>query len=149
MTQPIALDDQVCFALSSAARATQAAYRPLLAELDLTYPQWLVLIALWERDGATVSELGRRLHLDSGTLSPLLRRMEERGLLRRERTAADGRQVDVHLTDAGRNLRHRAPEVQECLARAVTLTPDELFTLRDLARRLVAPLDHTPEGASA
>lgn len=138
-TPSIELEAQLCFALYSAARAAQAAYRPILDELDLTYPQWLVLLALWGQDGQTVTRLGERLHLDSGTLSPLLRRMEARGVVIRRREDADGRRVSVHLTDEGEGLRERAGEVQRCLAGAVDLTPDEVVTLRDLAHRLVPP----------
>ncbi|WP_409484757.1 MarR family winged helix-turn-helix transcriptional regulator [Arsenicicoccus dermatophilus] len=133
-----ALEHQLCFALYSAARVTQAAYRPVLTELGLTYPQWLVLLALGEDDGATVSALGEHLHLDSGTVSPLLQRMETRGVVERRRVSRDGRQVTIHLTDDGRALLRRAPEVQDCLAAAVPLSPQEITTLRDLAHRLAA-----------
>ncbi|CAN5253269.1 MarR family transcriptional regulator [soil metagenome] len=149
MTPPAALDQQLCFALYAAARATQQVYRPMLDELDLTYPQYLVLLALWERDGLTVSDLGERLYLDSGTLSPLLRRLETRGAVERRRTSADGRQVTVHLTDVGLALRAPCRGVQEHLiARSQrgqddALAPDDLDTLRDLARRLVADLTTT------
>ena len=128
----------MCFALYSAARAAQSAYRPLLAELDLTYPQWLVLLALWEEDGLSVGTLGDRLHLDSGTLSPLLRRMEARGVLTRQRAESDARTVTIHLTPEGRDLRGRAGDVQRCLVPLVDLDADEAATLRDLAHRLVA-----------
>lgn len=138
MEPDLSLDSQLCFALYAAARASQSAYRPLLAELDLTYPQWLVLLALWEEDGLSVGTLGARLHLDSGTLSPLLRRMETRGVLTRRRAEADARTVTVHLTQEGRDLRGRAGDVQACLVPLVDLTADEAATLRDLAHRLVA-----------
>jgi MarR family transcriptional regulator, organic hydroperoxide resistance regulator len=134
----LALEDQVCFALYSAARAAQQAYRPLLEELGLTYPQYLVLLVLWEQDGLTVSELGGRLHLDSGTLSPLLRRLDGHGFITRERQAPDTRRVTVRLTDAGEALRERAGDVQRCLLDAVGLSPTELVELRDLSRRFVA-----------
>nr|WP_277628033.1 MarR family transcriptional regulator [Arsenicicoccus dermatophilus] len=142
------LDHQLCFALYAAARATQAAYRPVLADLDLTYPQWLVLLALWEQDDVTVRDLGDRLRLDSGTLSPLLRRLETRGAITRRRQGHDGRQVHIRLTDEGRGLRARAGEVQECLAGSVDLTLAELTTLRDLAHRLVESASR-PRGATA
>jgi len=132
------LDHQLCFALYAASRATQNAYRPVLAELDLTYPQYLVLLALWEEDGQTVRDLGRRLHLDSGTLSPLLGRMQSRGVVTRERGGSDGRQVRVRLTEEGDALRGRVGDIQRCLLDAVDMDPAELATLRDLARRLVA-----------
>ncbi|MFB9072229.1 MarR family winged helix-turn-helix transcriptional regulator [Citricoccus parietis] len=129
------LEDQVCFALYAAARAAQQAYRPLLDDLGLTYPQYLVLLVLWEQDGQTVSALGDRLHLDSGTLSPLLRRLDEHGLISRERQSTDARRVAVHLTAAGDALRSRAAEVQRCLQDAVTLSPEDLMSLRNLSRR--------------
>lgn len=132
------LEDQVCFALYSAARAAQQAYRPLLDELGLTYPQYLVLLVLWERDGQTVSALGGRLHLDSGTLSPLLRRLDEHGFIARERQTTDSRRVTVRLTAAGEALRERAVDVQRCLLDAVALSPADMLALRDLSRRFVA-----------
>ncbi|MEO9248031.1 MarR family transcriptional regulator [Citricoccus nitrophenolicus] len=132
------LEDQVCFALYSAARAAQQAYRPLLDELGLTYPQYLVLLVLWERDGQTVSALGERLHLDSGTLSPLLRRLDEHGFIARERQTTDSRRVTVRLTAAGEALRERAVDVQRCLLDAVALSPADMLALRDLSRRFVA-----------
>lgn len=138
MEPELTLDTQLCFALYAAARAAQGAYRPLLAELDLTYPQWLVLLALWERDGQSVGALGSRLHLDSGTLSPLLRRMETRGVVTRSRAKSDARTVTVHLTPAGDALRGRAGDVHRCLEPLVDLAPQEAATLRDLALRLVA-----------
>lgn len=146
------LDEQVCFALYAAARVTQGAYRPLLAELDLTYPQWLVLLALWDEDGLTVTALGTRLMLDSGTLSPLLRRLEARGAVTRRRSDIDARRVTVHLTDTGRALRDRSGEVERCLLVRVALTPAELITLRDLARRLATSEindHHDTEGATS
>jgi MarR family transcriptional regulator, organic hydroperoxide resistance regulator len=127
---PLALDQQVCFALYSASRAVTAAYRPLLAPLGLTYPQYLVMLALWERDARSVRELGATLHLDSGTLSPLLKRMEANALLSRRRSAEDERVVIVELTDAGRGLRERALAVPEQLAATTGIDPDTLAALR-------------------
>lgn len=138
MEPDITLENQLCFALYAAARASQGAYRPVLAELDLTYPQWLVLLALWEEDGLSVGALGTRLRLDSGTLSPLLRRMESRGVITRRRAESDARTVTVHLSPEGRELRARAGDVQRCLVPLVDLSAEEAGTLRDLAHRLVA-----------
>ena len=116
------LDDQLCFPLYAAARAVQQRYRPLLAELGLTYPQYLVMMVLWEDDGQSVSALGARLMLDSGTLTPLLKRMEAAGLLDRRRSEADGRVVRAHLTEVGLALHTRAeavpPALVACLAPA-------------------------------
>jgi MarR family transcriptional regulator, organic hydroperoxide resistance regulator len=98
------LDRHLCFALYSASRAMTAAYRPILSELNITYPQYLVLLVLWEEGRITVGNLGERLQLDSGTLSPLLKRLAANGFVRRERSLADERSVEVTLTDAGRRL---------------------------------------------
>jgi len=110
------LDNQLCFLFHRISRELNAAYRPLLADLGLTYPQYLVMLVLWESDGPSVGELGERLALDSGTLSPLIRRMQTAGLVTRERAADDERRVTVHLTDAGRALEQRAAEVPGALA---------------------------------
>ncbi|MEC7949037.1 MAG: MarR family transcriptional regulator [Myxococcota bacterium] len=110
------LGDQLCFPLYAAARAVQQRYRPLLSVLGLTYPQYLVMMVLWEEDAQSVSALGRHLMLDSGTLTPLLKRLETAGLLERRRMHADGRIVTAHLTAEGRALRARAADVPGLLA---------------------------------
>ena len=110
------LDNQLCFLFHRISRDLTAAYRPLLADLGLTYPQYLVMLVLWEQDGLGVGEIGERLCLDSGTLSPLLRRMEGAGLLSRVRSASDERRVTVHLTEAGSAMRERAVDVPAALA---------------------------------
>src|ERR1700755_817226 len=107
----LALDRQLCFALYSASRAMTAAYRPLLTELNFTYPPYLVLLVLGEDGETTVGRLGERLQLDSGTLSPLLKRLEANGFVRRERSLDDERQVEVALTPAGRRLERRAQRI--------------------------------------
>lgn len=135
MTAP-RLDDQLCFALYSASRAVTAAYRPLLAELNLTYPQYLVLLVLWEEGHANVSRLSERLHLDSGTLSPLLKRLESIGYLTRQRSADDERRVDVVLTPAGKRLRHKAACIPERLMEVSEMSPHEVVALRDTVLRL-------------
>lgn len=116
--QALLLDNQLCFALYSASLAMTKLYKPLLDELGLTYPQYLALLVLWERDGVTVSELGERLSLDSGTLTPLLKRLEGAGLLSRLRDAADERRVLIRLTAAGRRLKARAQRVPGCVLQA-------------------------------
>jgi len=138
------LDDQVCFAVYAAFRTITGAYRTVLDEIGITYPQYLTLMTLWDHDGASISELGRRLQLDSGTLSPLVRRLETQGLVRRAPCPTDERRVLVHLTDAGWAVRARAVVIQREFATRVALTPQELVTLRSLARKL-ALLD--PAGA--
>ena len=110
------LDNQLCFLFHRIGRELNAAYRPLLADLGLTYSQYLVMLVLWERDGLGVGELGDRLDLDSGTLSPLLRRLERAGLVRRERATSDERRVMIHLTGRGRDLQERAAGIPEAIA---------------------------------
>lgn len=134
------LDLQLCFALHAASRATTAVYRPVLDELGLTYPQYLAMLALWERDGISVSDLGARLQLDSGTLSPLVKRLEGLALVERHRSSSDERRVDVDLTQAGRDLRKRAVAVPRRLAAAAGLSLDELVELRETLVRLTDSL---------
>ncbi|WP_326653543.1 MULTISPECIES: MarR family transcriptional regulator [unclassified Streptomyces] len=131
------LDDQLCFALYSASRAVTAAYRPVLAELELTYPQYLVMLAVWERGEVPMKELGAALGLDYGTLSPLLKRLESAGLLRRERQPEDERLVMVAATERGEALRERAEQVPTAMGRRYGLTADEAGRLRDQLRDLV------------
>ncbi|MGW3665685.1 MarR family winged helix-turn-helix transcriptional regulator [Streptomyces sp. NPDC005141] len=139
------LDDQLCFALYAAQRAVTAAYRPLLEELGLTYPQYLVLLVLWERGETTVKELAGALHLDYGTMSPLLKRLESAGLVRRERSAHDERSVRVALTGRGELLRERAEEVPQALLTATGMSGADVTRLRDELRLLT----ERAEGAAA
>ncbi|AFT69964.1 Organic hydroperoxide resistance transcriptional regulator [Alloalcanivorax dieselolei B5] len=125
------LDLQVCFALYSTNLAMTKVYRRLLRELGLTYPQYLVMMVLWEEDGQTVSEIGERLFLDSATLTPLLKRLEGMGLLSRRRAVDDERRVRVQLTDPGRELRIRAEAIPEAVACASQCQPEELRALKD------------------
>ena len=126
----LALDNQLCFALYSTSLAMTKLYKPLLAPLGLTYPQYLVMLSLWEEDGQSVSGLGDKLALDSGTLTPLLKRLEAQGALSRERDAADERRVIVRLTPAGRRLRLRAREVPPSILRATGCDLQEVAALR-------------------
>ena len=136
------LDSQLCFALYSASLAMTRRYQPLLGALDLTYPQYLVMLVLWERDGLMVSDLGDRLFLDSGTLTPLLKRLEAAGLVARIRALDDERRVHVTLTAAGRRLKSRAAKIPACIAEAVQCPlPDILSLTRQvqaLRQRLTA-----------
>jgi DNA-binding MarR family transcriptional regulator len=129
-TDLLGLDDQVCFALYGAHLAMNKVYRRLLAELDLTYPQYLVMLVLWERDGITVSELGERLHLDSATLTPLLKRLQAAGLVTRERGAVDERQVLVRVSEAGRALREKARAVPHGVLCATGCSVERLQQIR-------------------
>jgi MarR family transcriptional regulator, organic hydroperoxide resistance regulator len=138
--QALRLDNQLCFALYSASLAMTKVYKPLLDALGLTYPQYLVMLVLWEHDTLTVSELGEHLFLDSGTLTPLLKRMEAAGLVQRTRSAEDERRVLVAATSAGRRLKSRAAKVPSCLLQATGCTVPELVALtrqvRDVRDRL-------------
>lgn len=134
--QALLLDNQLCFALYSASLAMTKLYKPLLERLGLTYPQYLVMLVLWENDGPTVSELGERLCLDSGTLTPLLKRLETAGLLRRQRADDDQRRVQVQLSAAGRKLKARAASVPGCVAQATECSLPELLALTDELQQL-------------
>ncbi|MGC5018076.1 MarR family winged helix-turn-helix transcriptional regulator [Micromonospora sp. DT47] len=147
MTDDLVLRRQVCFALYAASRALTDVYRPILDQFGLTYPQYLVLLVLWERgdDAPTVSELGAALRLDSGTLSPLLKRLEAAGLVVRTRSARDERRVEVGLTGDGAALRQRMDEVPLRVARATGLTEAELVGLRDTLTRVTETIHRQKE----
>ena len=145
----LSLDRHLCFALYSASRAMTAAYRPILTELNLTYPQYLVLLALWEEGRATVCRLGERLQLDSGTLSPLLKRLEANGFIRRERSRADERLVEITLTPAGRRLERQAQCIPEQLFSSTGMTEREAADLRDAVRHLTNALNASLRKESA
>lgn len=134
--QALLLDNQLCFALYSASLAMTKLYKPLLEELGLTYPQYLVMLVLWEGDGLMVSELGQRLSLDSGTLTPLLKRLETAGLISRLRAVEDERRVHIHLTAAGRKLKARAAKVPGCVLAASQCSVPELVQLTRQVRAL-------------
>ncbi|MDB5765435.1 MAG: ohrR [Collimonas fungivorans] len=134
------LDNQLCFALYSASLTMTKLYKPLLQKMSLTYPQYLVLLTLWERDELTVSALGERLFLDSGTLTPLLKRLESSGFLRRQRSPHDERQVIVSLTAAGKNLRQQALEIPQQVSCSVECSLDEVKALTQELRRLRAAM---------
>ncbi len=135
------LSEQLCFDLYAASRAVTAAYRPALQELGLTYPQYLVLIVLWEKDGLTVRQIADELHLDHGTLTPLLKRMEALGLVERRRDDRDERQVVVSLGAQGAQLRQHATRIHCDMKALLGLDEDEFealqLTLRTLTRRTI------------
>jgi MarR family transcriptional regulator, organic hydroperoxide resistance regulator len=130
------LGQQLCFALYSTSLAMTKIYRGLLRELGLTYPQYLVMLVLWERDGVSVSEIGARLYLNSATLTPLLKRIETLGLIGRRRAHEDERQVIVNLSRAGRELRQKAGEIQNGVFHASGCTLDELVGIKQQLDRL-------------
>jgi len=132
----VALDDQLCFALYAASRAVTARYRPMLEEIGLTYPQFLVMMLLWEEDHQTVGQLGSRLALDSGTLSPLLKRLTAAGLVTRHRRVEDERSVSIALTEKGRALRQKALPISEMMIGAIGFGAGEFDELKERLRLL-------------
>lgn len=146
----LALDNQVCFALHAAARSMERAYQPLLAALSLTYSQYLVMLVLWEWEHAlqerpTLGALGRRLDLDSGTLTPLLRRLEQKGFVTRARSAEDGRELLVRVTRRGSALKRRAANVPLRMLASSPLPVSELVELREQLKRLRAGMASVQE----
>lgn len=140
-TDWLRLDQQICFSLNAASRAFGGVYRVILKDLGLTYPQYLVMLVLWEHGDLPVKKLGEHLRLDSGTLSPLLKRLESAGLVRRERSARDERSVEVRLTEEGVALRERALEVPRRIVAATTFDVDEIRELRARLDELTTALD--------
>jgi DNA-binding MarR family transcriptional regulator len=142
--ETLKLGNQLCFAVYAAAHALNKTYKPLLEPLDLTYPQYLVMLVLWERDGLTVKEIGERLFLDSGTLTPLLKRLEAAGRVSRTRDPVDERQVRITLTDAGRALRDQAAAVPPALLCATGMELGSVLGLKDELAKLRSTLDSSP-----
>jgi MarR family transcriptional regulator, organic hydroperoxide resistance regulator len=128
---PLQLGNQLCFAIYSAAHAFNRVYKPLLDRLGLTYPQYLVMLVLWERDGVPVKDIGERLFLDSGTLTPLLKRMETAHLLKRTRSVEDERQVLISLTTQGQALREKARAVPQAILAASACSLGELSAMKN------------------
>ena len=131
------LENQLCFPLYAAARATIRLYKPLLDKLDLTYTQYITMMVLWERRSLTAKELGDLLFLDSGTLTPLLKKMEAKGYLTRKRSAADERSLVVTVTDRGMALREEALSVPKAMAECLTLPKEEALTLYDILYKML------------
>ena len=127
--QSLRLENQFCFALYSTSLAMTKIYKPILDAIHLTYPQYLVMLVLWEEDGLTVSEIGERLFLDSGTLTPLLKRLEATGLLARLRDTEDERRVRIKLTAAGNSLRVKATEIPSCISDMTGYSLSEILFL--------------------
>ncbi|MSQ71246.1 MAG: MarR family transcriptional regulator [Betaproteobacteria bacterium] len=140
LSPSLLLGNQLCFALYATSRAMTAAYRPLLEPLKLTYPQYLVMLVLWETDRITVRELGERLYLDSGTLTPLLKRLEKARYIERKRNSNDEREVLLALTTAGRRLKVRAEKVPEKLICKVMIAQDRGERLRTDLRAILNKL---------
>jgi len=140
----LGLDQQLCFSLYSTGLAMDKVYRKVLRPLKLTYPQYLVMLVLWESDGVTVTSLGERLYLDSATLTPLLKRLESSGLVTRRRASEDERQVLISLTPAGRALKEKARDVQLAIFQAAQCSAEELKEIKKQLELLRAKLRKTP-----
>ena len=136
-TNPLALESQVCFALSVAARSVIAAYRPVLEPVGLTHPQYLVMLALWENEPLSVRRLADLLALESATVSPLLKRLEALGYIARERSSSDERVVEVRLTEAGRELRTYAETIPATMMQRLGMSPEELRALHSAMGSLI------------
>jgi DNA-binding MarR family transcriptional regulator len=136
MSSSLLLEDQLCFGLYAASRAITAVYRPLLERLGLTYPQYLVMLVLWQRGPSTIKEVMTALHLDYGTLTPLLKRLEALGYVQRQRRPDDERSVRVTLTESGTTLRDKAGEVPLEISRALGLTTTQTQDLRNLLQQV-------------
>ncbi|MDT0343065.1 MarR family winged helix-turn-helix transcriptional regulator [Streptomyces litchfieldiae] len=139
-TETYRLDEMICFALHSASRAFDAVYRSVLKDLGLTYPQYLVMLVLWEHGELPVKRIAEQMRLDTGTISPLLKRLEAAGLVRRDRSAEDERSVTVRPTEAGLDLRERAVAVPHRIAEATGLELADVTELRERLQRLTAIL---------
>lgn len=140
-TDPLALEGQVCFALAAASRSVIAAYRPVLEPLHLTHPQYLVMLALWERTPLSLKEVSRLLRLDPGTLSPLAKRLEALGYIERHRDAHDGRTLRITLTERGRDLRAEAEKVPGQMMERLGLDTGDLVALHATMTKLLTDTD--------
>ncbi|MCW2601214.1 MAG: MarR family transcriptional regulator [Frankiales bacterium] len=145
LEDPLTLERQVCFALAVASRSVIGVYRPLLEPLGLTHPQYLVMLALWERAPRSVKDIGAALRLDPATLSPLLKRLELLGYLTRARSVADERVLDIELTEAGRELRNQAELIPPAVVARLGLPLAELMDLHHRLSRVIAAVD-APHG---
>ena len=135
------LENQVCFPLYACARETIKLYKPFLDELNLTYTQYITLLVLWEQESLTVKELGKRLYLDSGTLTPLLKKLEEKGLVSRKRSTTDERNLIVSITEQGLALREKAIHIPEQMAQCLVLTKEETVTLYHLLYKMLTYIE--------
>lgn len=142
------LANQACFPLYALSRKITTHYQPLLERLDLTYPQYLVMLLLWEEPQLSVKELGQRLMLDSGTLTPLLKRLEEKGFVLRTRNDRDERVVDITLTGTGLKLKRKAASIPEELACSLGLTGKELVRMREMVQGMLAKIEKTERETS-
>ena len=138
---PLALDNQLCFPLYAASKEVTRRYKPFLDPLGLTYTQYVTMMALWEKDGVSVKELGKRLYLDSATLTPLLKRLEAHGYIMRQRSKEDERSVIISLTQEGRDLRDKALEVPKGIGSCIRMEPQDAMQLKALLGKLLESFD--------
>nr|WP_322625859.1 MarR family transcriptional regulator [uncultured Flavobacterium sp.] len=137
MKEPLDIKNQICFPVYSLAKEIVNQYRPLLEELDITYPQYLVLMVLWKEKEQTVGQLGEKLFLDSGTLTPLLKRMEGKNMVVRTRSSADERVVKLSLTEKGIALKEQAKDIPHRLVKAMGISKDELLELKNIITKIL------------
>lgn len=142
---PLALDRQVCFALAVASRSVIGIYRPLLEPLGLTHPQYLVMLALWDREPRSVKDISQTLRLEPATLSPMLKRLESLGYISRRRNELDERELSVELTGAGRELRSEAEKIPYSVVRRLGMSVDDLMKLHAVLSQVIAATDRSPE----
>ncbi|CAD0225050.1 MarR family transcriptional regulator [Chryseobacterium sp. D764] len=135
------LENQICFPLYVIAKEITGLYRPFLDELDMTYPQYLVMMVLWEGDGLTVTHIGEKLYLDSGTLTPLLKRLESKGFISRKRKKEDERVVEVFLDEAGKQLQKKACEIPGKIQEKLGIQPEELLHLKDTVLKILNKIE--------
>ncbi len=138
---PLSLDNQLCFPLYAASKELTRRYKPFLDPLGLTYTQYVAMMALWEHDGISVKDLGKRLYLDSATLTPLLKRLESHGYVTRTRSQEDERSVIIELTDDGKALRERALAVPGCIGGCIRMEPEEAVQLKVLLEKLLSAME--------
>ncbi|WP_372649967.1 MarR family winged helix-turn-helix transcriptional regulator [Draconibacterium sp.] len=137
MDDELKLKSQVCFPVYALSREIVNVYRPILEEIDLTYPQYLVMMVLWENEPQKVNEIGDKLNLDNGTITPLLKRMAAKGLISRKRNTKDERVVEISLTEGGKQLQTKAAEVPQKVVTAMGITPEDLMQLKDLVVKIL------------
>lgn len=137
MSCKLKLSNQRCFPIYLLSKEIVNMYRPILEEFDLTYPQYLVLMLLWEKQPQSVSQLGDELHLDSGTLTPLLKRLEQKEIIRRQRATSDERIVEISLTEKGEELREKAEEIPQRIAGKINITQEESEILRRIIAKII------------
>ncbi|MDN4014605.1 MarR family transcriptional regulator [Chryseobacterium gambrini] len=135
------LENQLCFPLYVIAKEITGLYRPFLDELDITYPQYLVMMVLWEHDGLPVNSIGEKLYLDSGTLTPLLKRLENKGFIERKRKKEDERVVEVFITESGRNLQEKACRIPEKLFQKIGASPEDWKALKENVQKILTKIE--------